>query len=83
VILLAEPLAIAVTVIPSVDIDAALDELVFEKYGIGDLADVEGARDRVVKLSPESTVVCPLHGFTLLPDCCRSCRFLCGEVRPD
>jgi hypothetical protein len=82
VIPLAEPLAIAVTVIPSVEVDEALDRLLFERYGIGDLADVEGARDRVVKLSPDSSVTCPAHGFVLLPDACRSCRFLAGEVRP-
>jgi hypothetical protein len=63
-------------------VDEALDQLLFKHYGIGDLADVEGAKDRVVKLSPESTMVCPLHGSLLVPDACRSCRFLAGEVRP-
>jgi hypothetical protein len=82
VIPLAEPLAIAVKVIPNVDIDEALNALLHERYGIGDLADVEGAQDRVVKLSPQSSVTCPAHGFLLVPDACRSCRFLAGEVRP-
>jgi hypothetical protein len=80
--LVREPLAIAVTIVPSVDVDEALDRLLFERYGVGDLADVEGAQDRVVKLSPSSSAVCPAHGFLLVPDACRSCRFLCGEVRP-
>ena len=79
---LAEPLAIAVKVVRNVDVDEALEALLFKRYGVGDLADVEGATDRVVKLSDTSNVVCPLHGFLLVPDACRSCRFICGEVRP-
>ena len=46
------------------------------------LADVEGATDRVVTLSATSNVVCPAHGHLLVPDACRSCRFLAGEVQP-
>jgi hypothetical protein len=42
---------------------------------------VEGAEERIVSLSPGSTVVCPLHRFELVPDACRSCRFLAGEAR--
>jgi hypothetical protein len=42
-------------------------------FGIGDLAGIEGASERVVKLSARSDVVCPEHGYLLRPDSCRSC----------
>ncbi|HEY6709196.1 MAG TPA: hypothetical protein VJB61_16565 [Actinomycetota bacterium] len=53
----------------------------FSTFGVGDLAGVEGAEDRIVRLSTRSSVVCPLHEFDLRPDACRSCRFLAGEAR--
>jgi hypothetical protein len=53
----------------------------FARYGVGDLVGVEATEDRVVQLSPRSELACPLHGLTALPDACRSCRFLAGEVR--
>lgn len=57
------------------------DELaLFAKYGVGDLVGVDGAEDRIVRLSPRSDIVCPLHDFELKPDACRSCRFLAGEA---
>jgi hypothetical protein len=67
---------------PSIPVTYAEDELaVFARYGVGDLVGVEGATDRVVMLSEKSDVVCPLHERRLVPDGCRSCRFLAGEVR--
>jgi hypothetical protein len=58
------------------------DELgLYAAFGVGDMVGVEGATDRVVRLSPHSDVVCPLHRFELVPDACRSCRFLAGEAR--
>jgi hypothetical protein len=53
---------------------------VFALYGVGDLAGIEGTEDRIVRLSPCSDVVCPMHEHRLVPDACRSCRFLAGEV---
>jgi hypothetical protein len=55
----------------------------YAAFGIGDMAGVEGAEDRMVKLSPRSELVCPLHDFELRPDACRSCRFLAGENRSE
>jgi hypothetical protein len=78
---LAEPLGVVVRVIGH-DVDEALDVWLFEHYGIGDLEGIEGATDRVVELSEGSTVMCPLHRRRLVPDACRSCRFLAGEVAP-
>jgi hypothetical protein len=46
------------------------------------LEGIQGAADRVVELSERSSVVCPLHERRLVPDACRSCRFLAGEVDP-
>jgi hypothetical protein len=80
--LVSEPLGIAVKVIRNVDVDAAVEAWLFDRYGVGDLADVEGTTDRTVELSERSNVVCPAHGLLLVPDACRSCRFLAGEVRP-
>ena len=58
------------------------DELgLLAHFGVGDLAGVGGAEDRIVRLSPRSTIVCPMHQFELRPDACRSCRFLAGEAR--
>jgi hypothetical protein len=54
---------------------------IFARYGVGDMAGIEGTEDRAVNLSPRSTVVCPMHERRLVPDACRSCRFLAGEVR--
>lgn len=53
--------------------------MLFDLYGVNDLAGVTGAEDRTVKLSERSEVVCPSHYFLLKPDACRSCRFLAGE----
>jgi hypothetical protein len=53
---------------------------VFTRYGVGDMVGIEGTEDRVVTIAPSSTVVCPMHEFRLVPDACRSCRFLAGEV---
>jgi hypothetical protein len=58
------------------------DEIgLYAAFGVGDMVAVEGATDRVVKLSSRSMVVCPLHRLELVPDGCRSCRFLAGEAR--
>jgi hypothetical protein len=57
-------------------------DAVFTAFGVGDLVGVEGTDDRVVDLSPRSDVACPMHRLTLVPDACRSCRFLAGEVVP-
>jgi hypothetical protein len=54
----------------------------YAAFGVGDLVGVEGTEDRVVSISPRSDVSCPMHDFTLVPDACRSCRFLAGEVGP-
>ena len=54
--------------------------LLFDLLGVNDLAMVEGAEDRTVKLSDRSTVACPAHSLLLKPDACRSCRFLAGEA---
>lgn len=54
----------------------------YTAFGVGDLVGVEGTEDRVVNLSPRSDVACPMHVLTLVPDACRSCRFLAGEVVP-
>jgi hypothetical protein len=53
----------------------------FARYGVGDMVGVEGTEDRVVTIAPSSGVVCPMHERRLVPDACRSCRFLAGEVR--
>lgn len=52
----------------------------FARYGIGDMVGVEGAEDRTMQLSPRSELACPMHELRLLPDACRSCRFLAGEA---
>jgi hypothetical protein len=53
---------------------------IFARYGVGDMVGIEGTEDRVVNLSPRSDLACPLHGLRCVPDACRSCRFLSGEV---
>lgn len=53
---------------------------IFAQFGVGDMVGIQGTEDRVVNLSPRSDVVCPMHEFRLVPDACRSCRFLAGEV---
>jgi hypothetical protein len=78
--LVTEPLGVVVSVVRHEDVTEALTALLYERYGVGDLEGVEGATDRVVELAPSSTVVCPLHLRRLLPDACRSCAFLSGEV---
>ena len=66
---------------PTVPILEAADMLaLFARYGIGDMVGIEGTEDRVVNLSEKSELACPLHLLTLVPDACRSCRFLAGEV---
>ena len=77
-----EPLGVVVSVVRHEDVDAALSALLYRRFGVGDLAGVEGATDRVIELSDASSVVCPMHGRRLVPDACRSCRFLAGEVQP-
>jgi hypothetical protein len=52
----------------------------FAYYGVGDLVGFEGTEDRVVTLAETSDVVCPMHDRRLVPDACRSCRFLAGEA---
>jgi hypothetical protein len=53
---------------------------VFAYFGVGDMVGVEGTEERVIKLSERSDVACPMHGTRLVPDACRSCRFLSGEA---
>lgn len=52
-------------------------------FGIGELVGLEGAEDRMVRLSPRSSLSCPLHRVELRPDACRTCRLLSGENRSD
>jgi hypothetical protein len=54
--------------------------LLLDFYGVNDLAGVESAEERTVRLSERSTIACPAHGLVLKPDACRSCRFLAGEA---
>jgi hypothetical protein len=66
---------------PTVPILKEADTLaLFARYGIGDMVGIEGTEDRIMRLSPRSDVACPMHEFRLVPDACRSCRFLAGEV---
>jgi hypothetical protein len=55
---------------------------VYARFGVGDMVGIQGTEDRVVNLSPRSDLACPMHELRLVPDACRSCRFLAGEVRP-
>lgn len=77
-----EPLRVVLEVVQSADVDEALARLLCERFGVGDLEGIEGTTRRVVTLSEASNVVCPLHGRRLVPDACRSCAFLAGEVAP-
>jgi hypothetical protein len=66
---------------PPIPVIYEADELaLFAQYGVGDLVGLEGTEDRIVSLSPRSEVVCPMHEYRLVPDACRSCRFLALEV---
>jgi len=65
-----------------VEADPELERWLNATFGVGDLEGVQGTSTRVVQLSAASTVVCPMHGYVLRPDACRSCRFLAGEVDP-
>jgi len=66
---------------PHIPVIEGVDLLaIFERFGVGDLVGMEGTEDRVIELSPRSDVVCPMHGLRLVPDACRSCRFLAGEA---
>ena len=76
-----EPRGTVVGHIPRELVDVGLTARLYERFGIGDLAAIEAAEDRVTELSAASTVVCPMHQRRLVPDACRSCRFLAGEVR--
>ena len=53
---------------------------IFARLGVGDLVGMEGTEERVIELSPRSELACPMHGLRLVPDACRSCRFLAGEA---
>jgi hypothetical protein len=53
----------------------------FDLLGVNELAGVDGAEDRTVKVSDRSELVCPAHGVLLKPDACRSCWFL-DPTRP-
>jgi hypothetical protein len=66
--------------IPAICTDDML--AIFAAFGVGDMVGIEGTEDRVVTLSPRSELGCPMHGIRLVPDACRSCRFLAGEVTP-
>jgi hypothetical protein len=69
------------TPIPQVPVIEEADLLaIFARFGVGDLVGMEGTEERVIELSPRSTVACPMHGLRLVPDACRSCRFLAGEA---
>jgi hypothetical protein len=65
-----------------VEADPELERWINATFGVSDLEGVQGATARVVTLAEESTIVCPAHGRRLVPDACRSCRFLAGEVVP-
>jgi hypothetical protein len=68
---------------PTIPVLTETDMLaVFARYGVGDLVGVEGTEERVVTIAESSDVVCPMHLRQLVPDACRSCRFLAGEVPP-
>jgi hypothetical protein len=62
--------------------DPELERWLAQLFGIGDLKGVTGGTDRVVELDAASTLLCPMHQRRLVPDACRSCRFLAGEAGP-
>jgi hypothetical protein len=67
---------------PPIPVIVETDELaLFARYGVGDLVGLEGTEERIVMLSATSDLGCPMHEVRLVPDACRSCRFLAGEVR--
>jgi hypothetical protein len=67
---------------PSIPVVYEADLLsIYARFGVGDMVGLAGTEARVVNLSARSDVVCPMHEFRLVPDACRSCRFLAGEVR--
>jgi hypothetical protein len=68
------------TTIPVIYADQLDLALLFDALGVNDLAALDGANDRTVRLSDRSELVCPAHDRTLKPDACRSCRFLAGET---
>ena len=74
-----EPLGAIVGHIPQELVDVELTAWLYETFGVGDLEGLEDAHGRTVKLSPASTMVCPMHGRQLKPDACRSCSFLAGD----
>jgi len=49
-------------------------------FGIADLAAIEGTEDRIVRLSPDSSLLCPTHGRELRPDACRTCAMFARGV---
>jgi hypothetical protein len=53
---------------------------IYARFGVGDLVGMEGTEERMIELSPRSELACPMHGLRLVPDACRSCRFLAGEA---
>jgi len=64
------PLNVAV---PIYEITTEQEEELLAYFGVS-----PEATGRVVKLSPSSEAVCPMHERELRPDVCRSCRFLEG-----
>jgi hypothetical protein len=52
----------------------------FARYGVGDLVGMEGTEERVIELPESASLGCPMHITRLVPDACRSCRFLAGET---
>ncbi len=63
-----------------IEADPELERWIHRTFGVGELEGVTGATDRVVALAETATLVCPMHSRRLVPDACRSCAFLAGEV---
>jgi hypothetical protein len=78
------PLGVVTGVIrrEQIEADPELERWLFATFGVGELEGVTGATDRVVELAASSALVCPMHERQLVPDACRSCAFLAGEVAP-
>ncbi len=74
----------AAALLPVLILEVAPDKepWLFEQFGVGDLAGVEGADGRTIHLSASSDLICPMHGRQLEPDACRSCTFLADKARP-
>jgi hypothetical protein len=69
------------TALPQIPVIEEADLLaIFARFGVGDLVGMEGTEERVIELSPRSELACPMHGLRLVPDACRSYRFLAGEA---